>query len=874
MLRLKQIDLYGFKSFCNRERLRFAGSGIAAAVGPNGCGKSNICDAVNWVLGEQSAKSLRGARMNDVIFNGTKRRPAAGLATVTLKLHDPDGTLEKLFGGEGRKGSITVPAASKAGEITVTRKLFSSGQSQYILNGKVVRLRDVRNLFLGTGLGPNHYAIIEQGRIGQLLSARPPERRAFVEEAAGITRFKERRRLAELKLANASLNLERVHDILQEVRRQAGSLKRQAKRAERHERYRRQLRSAVRLVFGSRFVRIETARESLEKLLATQREKLDKETAGSKQLEADFDSKREREQVWDRKLLEARNGVSGLRVKKARMRERIKQQERTIHSNVQLSEQRRQDQVRAAERIRDISAGVEAKREKVAALKEETEGLRERLRLKVVECGKVSASVTEADQLHATCRKHVLENLDQKYEAKTQLGKLDEAIANHSSRIQRARSRRDDALKRLAGIASISAQLEAQSRGLRLEVKTCTRERDGLQRDVAKSTAQLDESKRAAGELRATVSSLEARRDSVQGVLDHHEYSTDSVKGIFDDGNRSRRLGFRPPGVLADFLEVDGGYEKAVEQFLGDDLEQVVVDDWSQAGQGVGLVKEVVGGRASFIVRFRIESADRRLAECDETAVPLADKVRCVLPDGGTAPELPPKLRNGYAVESSDVAVRLARANPESYFLLPDGTWYHGNTVSTGRKKSSGPLVLKRQLRQIGPELEQSRAALLAMEEQIGEDGAAFRQLEADLEKSRERLQDLEKQAVAAGQALSQHRSSRAELERARDEAAEDIKRQEAARRRSKLQRSVTLATLAAVEARQSELEADSNRLSARGADGPSVASCRGGGARRAADRVRDPRGTAAGPGGVPDPGRTSSVGPAATTERVRSSDR
>ena len=192
--------------------------------------------------------------MHDVIFAGTRHRKPAGMAKVTLTLHDPDDTLERLFAGDGHSRARKVPVTPTPGEIAVTRKLFSNGTSQYILNGKTVRLRDVQDLFLGTGLGPNHYAIIEQGRIGQLLAARSLDRRAFVEEAAGVTRFKSRRKLAELKLANTELNLERVHDILQEVTRQANSLKRQAERAQRYEAYREQLHEALCLVFASQYL--------------------------------------------------------------------------------------------------------------------------------------------------------------------------------------------------------------------------------------------------------------------------------------------------------------------------------------------------------------------------------------------------------------------------------------------------------------------------------------------------------------------------------------------------------------------------------------------------------------------------------------------
>ena len=229
MLKLKKIELLGFKSFCDRQELPFNGGGISAIVGPNGCGKSNIGDSISWVLGERSAKTLRGARMQDVIFSGTRTRKPSGMASVSMTLLDPEAYLAaKATNGTAEK------ASRRPGEIVVTRKLFRSGESQYLLNGKICRLRDIQDLFMGTGLGPEHYAIIEQGRVDQILSSRPNDRRAIIEEAAGVTKFKSRKRLAEFKLESARQNLHRVNDILQEVVRQVNSLKRQASRARRY----------------------------------------------------------------------------------------------------------------------------------------------------------------------------------------------------------------------------------------------------------------------------------------------------------------------------------------------------------------------------------------------------------------------------------------------------------------------------------------------------------------------------------------------------------------------------------------------------------------------------------------------------------------
>src|SRR6476646_7212462 len=212
--------------------MRFHGEGIAAIVGPNGCGKSNISDAISWVLGEQSAKSLRGSRMEDVIFAGTRDRKPIGMAAVTMTLVDPE--LYEETPAANKPHAVEDGKPKRNGEVTITRRLFRSGESEYLINGHTARLRDIQDIFMGTGLGPESYAIIEQGRIGQILSSRPQDRRAIIEEAAGITKFKTKKRLAEGRLESARQNLARVFDILEEVTRQVNSLKRQASKARRY----------------------------------------------------------------------------------------------------------------------------------------------------------------------------------------------------------------------------------------------------------------------------------------------------------------------------------------------------------------------------------------------------------------------------------------------------------------------------------------------------------------------------------------------------------------------------------------------------------------------------------------------------------------
>jgi len=383
MLKLKKIHILGFKSFCDRTELTVAGTGIAVVVGPNGCGKSNILDGVSWVLGEQSAKTLRGTHMQDVIFAGTRDRKPLGMAEVTLTMVDPEAyegpvpvEPEVLIDREGQadwdEDALRLQRANEAeeiianeqpgqtldedgpespqtmttgegpqavvlkirrrkfqrtpqkGEIVITRRLFRTGESEYLLNGKLCRLRDIQDIFMGTGLGPESYAIIGQERIGQLLSSKPHDRRAIIEEAAGITRFKNKKRLAELRLESAKQNLARVDDIFEEVTRQMNSLKRQASKAERFAAVRDELRGRLRVVLASRMATMDADQARLEQEIAGLTEKIDASAAQIGQEEASQHSLTERGYELDKEGQEAQNrgNEAAVELERAKARER------------------------------------------------------------------------------------------------------------------------------------------------------------------------------------------------------------------------------------------------------------------------------------------------------------------------------------------------------------------------------------------------------------------------------------------------------------------------------------------------------------------------------------------------------------------------
>src|SRR5512136_1868940 len=226
-MKLKSLEAIGFKSFVDRLHLTFPG-GITTIVGPNGCGKSNFVDAVLWAIGERSAKHLRGKLMEDVIFNGTDGRKPFGMAEVNLTFSNEEGLVSEEYG--------------QYSEITVTRRLYRSGESEYLINKVPCRLRDITDLFLDTGIGVNGYSIVEQGRVEHLIRANPEDRRFLIEEAAGIAKYKERKRLALMKIEATQQNLLRIQDIVAEVKRQIVTLERQVKRAEEYKAIRKEVK--------------------------------------------------------------------------------------------------------------------------------------------------------------------------------------------------------------------------------------------------------------------------------------------------------------------------------------------------------------------------------------------------------------------------------------------------------------------------------------------------------------------------------------------------------------------------------------------------------------------------------------------------------
>jgi chromosome segregation protein len=439
LLKLKRVEVQGFKSFCERTELRFHGEGIAAIVGPNGCGKSNISDAISWVLGEQSAKSLRGSRMEDVIFAGTRDRKPLGMAYVTMTLVDPEihteanaHKLQALEGGQPHRNA----------EITITRRLFRSGESEYLIDGRPARLRDIQDLFMGTGLGPESYAIIEQGRIGQILSSKPQDRRSVIEEAAGITRFKTRKRLAEAKLEGAKQNLARVYDILEEVTRQVNSLKRQAAKAKRYTELKAELQSRLRVVLSGKYKLLErdAAKTAIDLNLAASELKAltgevgEKEQAHEKRQAAAYE--------LEQQLTESRRQLSEMNVDAERTRGRLASQVKESGAIEQRIAQAEKESQELGLRLDALDQDIGGHRKNIEDLEQHTSQSRARMLEINQQREALQAKVRERERAIETGRHLILRLLGEASTLKNQLAQIEEYLAGIER--ETARSQREE----------------------------------------------------------------------------------------------------------------------------------------------------------------------------------------------------------------------------------------------------------------------------------------------------------------------------------------------------------------------------------------------------------------------------------------------
>ena len=711
-MRLQRLEIAGFKSFSDRSELSFD-QGVTAIVGPNGCGKSNVADAILWVLGEQSAKSLRGDRMEDVIFNGSDARKPTGAAEVRLLLggvtlpksgHDGNGS------GEGGGEQLDL-AEQIAREVEVTRRLYRSGESEYLINGEVCRLRDVHDLLMDTGLGAKAYAIIEQGKIGQILSSKPTDRRQLIEEAAGVTKYKARKRAAELKLEASQQNLTRIDDIVFEVEKQRNALKRQAARARRYRRLRDELRHWEKVVFARRYRdlahAIETTRADLRARRDGEREAVERLAGVESELvrlrheldEADAGATAARERAHACEIeIDRREGQIALNTQQVEAlqarADELAQEIRDLEAHreplaVELAEARASSGRATAERA-TIEAALRADAEAYNDARARLDGLDADLdaaRKDVFTAINAATALEHAIEHAVQARGHVLETL-----GRLQAEASD--LAQDLEHVQRTRGESAVALQRaqqdVQATGRARAEREAELANARAEHGRRVGEMRALERELAGGRARL----RSLEEVEAgRVAYGEAARLVLQATAVAHY------------------------GSVADYLDVDGRYERAIEACLGDLLEHVVVDSRDQAAIGLDFVRGQAAGRCGFLVASPgAVGTELARPEPDSQLRCIHDVLRVT---GSFAGAIRSEIGDVWVADTRAAAVQSARTGLTIVTL--EGEVFRGGAVVQGGTagEARGILATKREIKELRERLEQEEAAIQSLGAEI-----------------------------------------------------------------------------------------------------------------------------------------------------------
>jgi len=738
-VRLKSLELHGFKSFVDKTTVRFQ-PGITAVVGPNGCGKSNVVDAMRWVMGEQSPRRLRGKGMEDVIFAGSEARAPVGMAEVVLSFDNSDGSAP--------------PAYAAFSEIQISRRLYRTGESEYLLNKAPARLRDVHDFFRDTGIGTKGYTIVEQGRIAEIVSAKAEERRILIEEAAGIGKYKARRREAESKIGSTEQNLLRVTDVLGEIRRQISSIERQARKAARYKRLRETLR-VLELSLAADERRDLMA--SLERASDELGELRDRQTALETQVaerELAVQSKRLELTECERVLTQGSESLLALRSEIKECEGLIDYGRRERESLAELTAARRSE----LERLRE---------QRVTQQGEEAELADELARVeRAVESEQ--AALTAAEAAARQARESLTSLEGERDAANGQLVEVLTAIARAEDRQATVEDRRAELDSRMRSAdeglevgQSEAARVDREQEALEEGLRNLLAERDrlmGLLRSALDAHAKsVEREGQTAERLRRSREQAEGRRARLQSLREVLERRDDVAEGtrrlLADEDESRRRFGLR--GLVRDALEVDREVELAVAAVLAESSEAVVVERAEGAVTALATLRDEGAGRAIFVAPPPPAADDAGFVPLGE---PLAQRVK---PRPGFEALARALFHGVNLVEDLAEVVRVyGSGRVPATFVTPSGDVLTPEGVIRGGSGGSGGTIARvREVRDLEQEVARIEARVTAEQ-------SDHHEARAQLARASDELENLRNRHHTAALAVANHEK---DLERTRE---------------------------------------------------------------------------------------------------------
>jgi chromosome segregation protein len=701
-MHIKKLEICGFKSFVDRTTIHFDHD-VIGIVGPNGCGKSNVVDAIRWCMGEQSAKALRGKGMGDVIFAGSESRPAAGFAEVTLTFDNSD-----------PHGAQSLPLEYRDyPDIAVTRRIFhGDGSNEYFINKTPVRLRDVTDVFLGTGVGRKAYSIVEQGKIGLIVTARPEDRRVLIEEAAGITKYKARKKQAEQKMDLTRQNLTRVNDIVSEIERQIGNLKRQAAKAQRYITYRTELDDLSLWDASHRWLELVACADVSGRACAELSERTERERALVDARDAEIEVMRQKAQEAEQAAERAQNAAF---MSDNEVREWESEIERSADRYAHLAERLRRDRDEQLG-LQQRADALESEREVLADQLDtiESELLREESSVEV-EGEKLDCLRTESD----LSARQLLRLRQEHSETAAAIARSEAALAGFEQRAREMQNRRTRLAEELERLGGEQTDLEAKSQSVAENARELAarkiamcQARDALALELPVLQKLLQTAEQSLDRQTSELHKKKSRLAALTEVSERMEGLGAGVRSLLATGDAS--LG----GIIADCVEVPAELTHAFAGLVGDRLQCVIVSDVDRA---LNLLRDLAHdrrGRATIIPRALpgpsaieslLESPIESLLGPMSTRAAQSEGVLGLLYDRiHFAPEDEPVLRalvgDAILVQTADDARRLRSHRIECDVVTLDGTVFHVDgriTGGAGDAFASGMLEQKREMREL-----------------------------------------------------------------------------------------------------------------------------------------------------------------------------